>query len=52
MGGAYVYTGRLWFPMTIHAGGNVTRGVIFGVSVSGNDVTPVAFLAGEPAGPE
>src|SRR5712671_329260 len=32
---AYVLTGRLWFPMGLHAGWNVSEGSVYGLSVSG-----------------
>jgi membrane protease YdiL (CAAX protease family) len=35
LGGAYLMTRRLWLPMGIHAGWNVTQGEVFDVSVSG-----------------
>src|SRR5258707_5600153 len=32
---AYVLTGRLWFPMGLHAGWNFSEGSVYGLSVSG-----------------
>ncbi len=32
---AYVLTGRLWFPMGLHAGWNFSEGSLYGLSVSG-----------------
>ena len=32
---AYVLTGRLWFPMGLHAGWNSSEGSLYGLSVSG-----------------
>ena len=37
LGGAYMLTRRLWFPMGIHASWNLTQGEIFDIPVSGND---------------
>jgi uncharacterized protein len=37
LGGAYILTRRLWFPMGIHASWNLTQGEIFDIPVSGND---------------
>jgi membrane protease YdiL (CAAX protease family) len=35
LGGAYMLTRRLWLPMGVHAGWNVTQGEVFNVPVSG-----------------
>jgi uncharacterized protein len=58
---AYVLTGRLWFPMGLHAGWNFSEGSLYGLSVSGftakNALTqgtltgPVIFTGGS-FGPE
>ena len=37
LGGAYMLTRRLWFPMGIHASWNLTQGEVFDIPVSGND---------------
>jgi hypothetical protein len=37
LGGAYMLTRRLWFPMGIHASWNFTQGEVFDIPVSGND---------------
>jgi CAAX protease family protein len=42
---AYVVTGRLWFPIGLHAAWNFTEGSLFGMSVSGYATTP-GLLAG------
>jgi membrane protease YdiL (CAAX protease family) len=47
---AYVVTGRLWFPIGLHAGWNFTEGSLFGMSVSGYSTTP-GLLAGTLKGP-
>jgi membrane protease YdiL (CAAX protease family) len=36
LGGAYMLTRRLWFPMGIHASWNLAQGEVFGIPVSGN----------------
>ena len=46
---AYVVTGRLWFPIGLHAAWNFTEGSLFGMSVSGY-YTP-GLLAGTLKGP-
>lgn len=46
---AYVVTGRLWFPIGLHAAWNFTEGSLFGMSVSGYS-TP-GLLAGTLKGP-
>jgi hypothetical protein len=51
LAGAYLLTRSLWLPVAIHAGWNFTQGAVFGIQVSGNDAGPVAYLAGETAGP-
>jgi hypothetical protein len=47
---AYVVTGRLWFPIGLHAAWNFTEGSLFGMSVSGYSTTP-GLLAGTLKGP-
>jgi CAAX protease family protein len=47
---AYLLTGRLWFPIGLHAGWNFTEGSLFGMSVSGFD-TKLGLLAGTLKGP-
>jgi hypothetical protein len=42
---AYVLTGRLWFPIGLHAAWNFTEGSLFGMSVSGYNTEP-GLLAG------
>jgi membrane protease YdiL (CAAX protease family) len=37
LGGAYLLTRSLWFPMGLHAAWNFTQGEIFDVPVSGLD---------------
>ena len=37
LGGAYMLTRSLWFPMAIHAAWNLTQGEVFDVPVSGID---------------
>jgi uncharacterized protein len=49
LGAAFQATRRLWLPIGLHAGWNFTQGGLFGVSVSGTDVTGV--LQGSLAGP-
>jgi membrane protease YdiL (CAAX protease family) len=39
LGAAYVFTGRLWVPIGLHFAWNFTQGGIFGVAVSGNEVS-------------
>ncbi|EMA41985.1 CPBP family intramembrane glutamic endopeptidase [Halococcus hamelinensis] len=52
LGGAYVYTRRLWFPIALHAAWNFTQGAVFGIAVSGNQVAnDVSLLVGETSGP-
>jgi len=47
---AYVLTGRLWFPMGLHAGWNFSEGSLYGLSVSG--FTPTnALTVGKLNGP-
>ena len=47
---AYALTGRLWFPIGLHAGWNFTEGSIFGMSVSGQSA-PGALFGGTLKGP-
>jgi membrane protease YdiL (CAAX protease family) len=58
---AYVLTGRLWFPMGLHAGWNFSEGSLYGLSVSGftaknalthGTLTGPAILTGGAFGPE
>jgi hypothetical protein len=51
LAGAYVLTRTLWLPIAIHAGWNFTQGAVFGIQVSGNDTSAVAYLVGETTGP-
>lgn len=61
LGSAYALTRRLWVPMGIHLGWNFTEGTVFGMAVSGNEVShPLvrgtisggALLTGGKFGPE
>jgi membrane protease YdiL (CAAX protease family) len=47
---AYVLTGRLWFPMGLHAGWNFCEGSLYGLSVSGFTAKN-ALTQGSLAGP-
>jgi uncharacterized protein len=47
---AYVLTGRLWFPMGLHAGWNFSEGSLYGQSVSGSTVK-TALTQGALKGP-
>lgn len=38
LGGAYLLTRRLWLPIGVHAGWNLTQGEVFDIPVSGRDV--------------
>jgi membrane protease YdiL (CAAX protease family) len=58
---AYVLTGRLWFPMGLHAGWNSSEGSLYGLSVSGftaknalthGTLTGPVILTGGAFGPE
>jgi uncharacterized protein len=49
LGGAYMLTRRLWFPVGIHASWNLTQGEVFGIPVSGNDAH--GLLAAKLHGP-
>ena len=58
---AYVLTGRLWFPMGLHAGWNFSEGSLYGLSVSGftaknalthGTLTGPVILTGGAFGPE
>jgi hypothetical protein len=58
---AYVLTGRLWFPMGLHAGWNFSEGSLYGLSVSGftaksaltqGSLTGPVILTGGAFGPE
>jgi hypothetical protein len=51
LAGTYLLTRALWLPIAIHAGWNFTQGAVFGIQVSGNDASTVAYLAGETDGP-
>jgi CAAX protease family protein len=47
---AYVLSGRLWFPMGLHAGWNFSEGSVYGLSISG--FTPTnALTMGKLNGP-
>ena len=50
LGGAYMLTRNLWFPMGLHAAWNFTQGEIFDVPVSGLDEHGLvqAQLSGPP----
>jgi membrane protease YdiL (CAAX protease family) len=50
LGGAYMLTRRLWFPMGIHASWNLTQGEIFDIPVSGNDAH--GLVKGSLQGPD
>lgn len=39
LGAAYALTNRLWLPIGLHVGWNFTEGSIFGMSVSGGNIT-------------
>ena len=58
---AYVLTGRLWFPMGLHAGWNFSEGSLYGLAVSGftpknaltlGTLSGPAILTGGAFGPE
>jgi uncharacterized protein len=58
---AYVLTGRLWFPIGLHAGWNFSEGSLYGLSVSGftskqaltqGSLRGPAILTGAAFGPE
>jgi len=58
---AYALTGRLWFPMGLHAGWNFSEGSLYGLSVSGftaknaltqGSLTGPVILTGGSFGPE
>lgn len=50
LGGAYLYTRRLWFPIALHAAWNFTQGAIFGIAVSGDEAGQGLFV-GTTSGP-
>ena len=50
LGAAYAATQRLWVPIGLHIGWNFTEGSIFGMSVSGHNVTE-SLLHGSMSGP-
>lgn len=50
LGGAYVYTRRLWFPIALHAAWNFTQGAVFGIAVSGDEAGQGLFV-GTTSGP-
>ena len=50
LGGAYVLTRSMWFPVALHAAWNFTQGEIFDVPVSGTDVH--GLVTAKLAGPE
>jgi uncharacterized protein len=47
---AYAVTGRLWFPIGLHAAWNFTEGTVFGMSVSGFGATK-GLIVGALRGP-
>jgi membrane protease YdiL (CAAX protease family) len=47
---AYIVTGRLWFPIGIHAGWNFAEGSLFGMAVSGG-AAKSALITGTLTGP-
>jgi uncharacterized protein len=49
LAGAYAVTGRLWMPIGLHMGWNFAESTIWGMSVSGGDVTP-SFMRGRLSG--
>ena len=51
LGAAFALTGRLWFPIGIHAGWNFAEGSLFGTAVSGGNLGSSAIRA-KLAGPE
>ncbi|HLH90264.1 MAG TPA: CPBP family intramembrane glutamic endopeptidase [Xanthobacteraceae bacterium] len=51
LGAAFALTGRLWFPIGIHAGWNFAEGSLFGTAVSGGNLGASAIRA-KLAGPE
>jgi CAAX protease family protein len=50
LGGAYLYTRRLWLAAGIHAAWNFTQGWVFSVPVSGTG-QPIGLLVTERHGP-
>jgi CAAX protease family protein len=61
LGAAYALTGRLWFPIGLHAAWNFTEGYVFGMTVSGftqnkglitGTLKGPALLTGGAFGPE
>ncbi len=62
LGAAYALTGRLWFPIGLHAGWNVAESSIFGLAMSGfanksallaeGNLQGATFLTGGAFGPE
>lgn len=50
LGGAYMLTRSLWFPVALHAAWNFTQGEIFDVPVSGTEVH--GLVQAKLAGPE
>ena len=50
LGGAYMLTRNLWMAIGLHAGWNLTQGLIWGIPVSGNDFQ--GFLDSTLTGPE
>lgn len=50
LGGAYMLTRNLWLAIGLHAGWNLTQGLIWGIPVSGNDYQ--GFLDSTLTGPE
>ncbi|MDS0293497.1 CPBP family intramembrane glutamic endopeptidase [Halogeometricum luteum] len=50
LGGAYLYTRRLWLPVALHAAWNFAQGAVFGIAVSG-DEGGQGLLVGVTSGP-
>ena len=50
LGGAYLYTRRLWFAIALHAAWNFTQGAVFGIAVSGDEAGRGLFV-GTTSGP-
>lgn len=50
LGAAYAATQRLWVPIGLHIGWNFTEGSLFGMSVSGNNLSE-GLLRGSLSGP-
>ena len=48
---AYKVSGNIWFPTTLHLGWNLAQGVVFGVPISGIEVTGFVNLEASGAMP-